>query len=83
MITLTIYSRPGCHLCDDMKALVERVAQASAPRPAVDVVDISSDPELEARYGVEIPVLVVNGKKAAKYRVTEDELLRILEGRAG
>jgi glutaredoxin-like protein DUF836 len=81
MISLTLYSRPGCHLCDDMKAVVERVA-GSRPS-AIEIVDISADPQLEARYGLEIPVLLVNGKKAAKYRVTEEELMRILEARAG
>jgi len=81
MIALTLYSRPGCHLCDEMKAIVERVARTSTPVPTIEIIDISSDPELEALYGLEIPVLLVNGKKAAKYRVTEDELLRILKGR--
>jgi len=83
MIALTLYSRPGCHLCDDMKAIVERVARTSTPSPAIEVVDISGDPELESRYGLEIPVLLVNGKKAAKYRVTEEELRRVLGTRAG
>jgi len=78
-VILTIYSRPGCHLCDEMKAAVARVAR-TIPL-ALEDIDISTDPALEARYGVEIPVLMVDGKKAAKYRVTEDELLRILEGR--
>jgi glutaredoxin len=80
MIALTLYSRPGCHLCDDMKAIVERVARTSTPVPTIEVIDISSDPELEALYGLEIPVLLVNGKKAAKYRVTEDSLRRMLSG---
>ena len=81
MISLTLYSRPGCHLCDDMKAVVERVAGS---RPiTIEIVDISADPQLEARYGLEIPVLLVDGKKAAKFRVTEEELLRIFEARAG
>jgi Glutaredoxin-like domain (DUF836) len=80
MITLTLYSRPGCHLCDDMKAVVERVARTSTPVPTIEIIDISSDPELEALYGLEIPVLLVNGKKAAKYRVTEDGLRRMLSG---
>ena len=79
MIPLTIYSRPGCHLCDEMKATVARVAR-TIPLSLEDI-DISTDPTLEAQYGVEIPVLLVDGKKAAKYRVTEDELLRILQGR--
>ena len=80
MIALTLYSRPGCHLCDDMKAVVERVARTSTPVPTIEIIDISSDPELEALYGLEIPVLLVNGKKAAKYRVTEDGLRRMLSG---
>jgi glutaredoxin len=80
MIALTLYSRPGCHLCDDMKAIVERVARTSTRPVTIEVIDISSDAELESRYGLEIPVLLVNGKKAAKYRVTEEELLRILKG---
>ena len=80
MIALTLYSRPGCHLCDDMKAVVERVARTSTPVPTIEIIDISSDPELEALYGLEIPVLLVNGKKAAKYRVTEDALRRMLSG---
>ena len=85
MIALTLYSRPGCHLCDDMKAVVARILDELAHAPAhtaqrveVQEVDISRDPELEARFGLEIPVLLVNGKKAAKYRVTEDELRRRL-----
>jgi hypothetical protein len=81
MIALTLYSRPGCHLCDDMKAIVGRVARTTTPKPTIEVIDISSDAELESRYGLEIPVLLVNGKKAAKYRVTEEELRRILKGR--
>ena len=81
VIVLTIYSRPGCHLCDEMKAVVQRAAR-SAPM-TVEEIDISLDTELDERYGLEIPVLMVNGKKAAKYRVTEEELVRILRERAG
>ncbi len=81
-LKLTIYSRPGCHLCDEMTAIVQRVAR-SAPGPIrIEEIDISTDPDLEARYGVEIPVLFVDGKKAAKYRVTEEELTRILRDRS-
>ena len=85
MIALTLYSRPGCHLCDDMKAIVARVVRdmggpaAQPERPiTLEEVDISKDPELESRYGLEIPVRLVNGKKAATYRLTEGELRRRL-----
>jgi len=80
VIVLTIYSRPECHLCDDMKAIVRRVA-AGADQGGTTLVeiDISGNGELEARYGLEVPVLLVNGKKTAKYRVTEEELMKRLE----
>ena len=78
VIALTIYSRPGCHLCTDMKRTVERIV-GSMDRPArIEEINIANDPELEARYGLEIPVLLVNGRKAAKYRVTEEALQRLL-----
>ena len=80
-MTVTLYSRPGCHLCDEMKAIVRRVAQAEQPPVAIEEIDISTDPELEARYGLEIPVLLVDGRKAAKYRVTDAELTRMLAAR--
>jgi glutaredoxin len=80
VIVLTIYSRPECHLCDDMKAIVRRVAAGQDKEGTTLVeIDISGNGELEARYGLEVPVLLVNGKKAAKYRITEQELKKRLE----
>ncbi len=78
---LTLYSRPGCHLCDVMKAIVRRVAQAQEPPVTIEEIDISTDPGLEARFGLEIPVLLVDGRKAAKFRVTDAELMRMLAAR--
>ena len=79
MTLLTLYSRPGCHLCDAMKTLVQRVARSSAAPIRIEEIDISTDPDLEARYGVEIPVLLIDGRRAAKYRVTEEALSRLLQ----
>ncbi|MGH9139868.1 MAG: glutaredoxin family protein [Vicinamibacterales bacterium] len=81
-MTLTLYSRPGCHLCDEMKAVVQRVATTMAWPVTVEEIDISTDAGLETLYGPEIPVLLVDGRKVAKYRVAEGELRRILEDRA-
>ena len=83
MIALTLYSRPGCHLCDEMKAVIARVVGEQAVDITLEEVDISTDAELESRYGTEIPVLLVNGRKVAKYRVTEGELARMLAGSSG
>jgi glutaredoxin len=82
VIALTIYSRPGCHLCDEMKTAVDRVVRAIQTPVAIEEIDISADPDLEARYGLEIPVLLVDGKKVAKYRISEQELTRLLRDRS-
>ena len=79
MIRVSIYSRPGCHLCDEMKAVAERVARM-VPL-TLEEIDVSADAELEKRYGLEVPVLMIEGRKAAKYRVTDTELIRMLRAR--
>ena len=61
-----------------MKAVVERVVRSAAQPLTIEEIDISTDPALEARYGVEIPVLMIDGKKVAKYSVTEEALTRWL-----
>ena len=63
-----------------MKAVVHRVAR-HAPI-ALTEIDITGDRALEARYGTEIPVLLIDGKKVAKYRVTEESLVRMVAGKA-
>ena len=82
---LTIYSKPGCHLCDEMKSTVRRVlsTRPAEPTPSFDEIDISGDPVLIEQYGLEIPVLLIDGKKAAKYRVSEQELTQMLDRRRG
>ena len=82
MIALTIYTRPGCHLCDDMKATIKRVAQALPEPLTLEEIDISSDPDLEQCYGEQIPVLFLGGKKIAKYRIAEGDLARFLNQEA-
>lgn len=66
---LLIYTKTGCHLCEEMKAILEHV-RSDVPFE-LNEVDVTSDPELEARFGQEIPVLFVNGRKAFKFRTTE------------
>jgi hypothetical protein len=65
-----------------MKAIVSRTIQHAVTPITLEEVDISTDPNLERLYGTEIPVLMVNGKKIAKYRVTEGELRRRLDDRS-
>jgi hypothetical protein len=80
-LRLTLYSKPGCHLCDEMKAVIRRVID-DKPEVSIDEIDISGDAMLTDRYGVEIPVLAIDGRKVAKYRITERELRRMVEARS-
>jgi glutaredoxin len=67
--TLTLYGKPGCHLCDDARAAVER---ASAGRDvALEEVDITLDPVLHRRYRERIPVLEIDGEEAFELFVDE------------
>jgi glutaredoxin len=73
-VQVVVYGAPGCHLCDEAKMLLRR----ERGRLGFDLVevDISGDPELEACYRKQIPVVTVDGRKAFKYRVEPVELER-------
>ncbi len=73
---VVVLSRAGCCLCDDVLAAVEE-ARRTLPF-AYTVVDVDGDPDLAARHGHEVPVVLVDGRKAFKYRVTSRQLLRRL-----
>ena len=62
-----------------MKAIVHRLVPDFEFR--LDEVDISTDAALDARYGLEIPVLMIDGTKVAKYRITEAELRKAIGAR--
>ena len=67
MIRLTLYGRSDCHLCHEMRAVIERVV---ADLPAeLHEIDVDVDAALAARYGDEVPVLLVNGQRAFSGRV--------------
>lgn len=66
MLRLTLYTRPGCHLCETMKDVVDAVAREQPV--ALREVDISGDVELERRFGTEIPVLACGENVLARVR---------------
>ena len=69
---VVVYTRPGCHLCDDACALLERYGLAP------DRVNIDADPVLQSRYGLLIPVVEFDGKERFRGRVDEVLLQRLL-----
>ncbi len=73
-VRLTLYTKAECSLCEEM---VAAVAAVGAEMPLqVTALDIAGDPELLRRFGQEVPVLFVDGRKAFKYRVTVGSLRR-------
>lgn len=73
---MVVFSRHDCCLCDEL--LVEVEGARNVYPFELEVVDVDRDPELVARYGEEVPVIEIDGRKAFKYRVTKKELLRKL-----
>jgi hypothetical protein len=80
--TLTIYRRPGCHLCDDAEVLLrdELAIRARAGMPAVSIthVDVSADADLQARYERSIPVFAV-GDEEIRLVTSARQIRRFLE----
>lgn len=76
-LEVTLYSRPGCHLCEAAKAAIEPLlAEFSAP---LHEVNIDGDAVLTERYGWDIPVIFVGSRKAAKHRVNVKQFRRQLQ----
>jgi glutaredoxin len=76
-VTLTLYSKPGCHLCEDVRALLDELQPEFGFR--LDEIDITRDADLFARYRYDIPVLMKDGKEIARGRITDRELIAGLE----
>ena len=73
---VTLYGRPGCHLCDIARVALERVRAASPF--TLHEVDITTDDELHRRYLERIPVVCLDGEELFDYHVDEDALRRRL-----
>ena len=68
MSRLVLYGRPGCHLCDDARAVLERVGHP------FEEIDIERDDELLKRYLERIPVVALDGEELYDFFVDEDDL---------
>jgi glutaredoxin len=75
---VTLYSRPGCHLCDDARAVIAAVCDELGE--AYEEVDITTDDDLEDRYRDEIPVTLVDGRQHDFWRVDPARLRAALGG---
>ena len=72
---VTLYTRRGCHLCEDAEHIIRRVAEG---RAEVELIDIDADPSITDRYTVRVPVVAVDGVEIAEYEVDEVMLIAAL-----
>ena len=71
-VRMTLYSRPGCHLCEEMREVAVAVAREAGV--VFEEMDVDADPALAVRYDLEVPVLCLDGVKAFSIRVTAERL---------
>lgn len=74
---VTLYGRPGCHLCDDARAIIEEIC-AELGESYVEI-SIDDDPDLADRFAEEIPVTFVDGRQHDFWRVSPERLRRALQ----
>jgi hypothetical protein len=81
MIELTLYHRPGCHLCDEMRDALRDVLGEYPPAIShrLREIDIDRDPLLRARYGVLIPVLCLGEREICHYHLDPSALKQALK----
>ena len=75
-LNVRLYTRRGCHLCDDVHSLIEAVRDEF--EFALQIIDIDSDPILQSDFGCSIPVVTINGGNRVALRVNEERLRRAL-----
>jgi glutaredoxin len=71
---VVLYTRPGCHLCDEAKAAM--AAANCSDAYTLEEVNIDNDPGLRAKYRYDIPVVTINGVEAFRHRVSSEEFRR-------
>lgn len=77
MVELTFLTRIDCHLC---AAALQTVTEVAAGRDViVTEIDIDSDDDLAARYGWDVPVVLLNGRQHSFHRVDKDRLSKTLD----
>ena len=74
---LTVVHRHDCELCDEMLSELQVLARTTT-LPPIEVVDVDSDPVLQRRHGLDVPVLLLDGSVVCRHRLDAAELKRLL-----
>jgi glutaredoxin len=78
---VTLYTRPGCHLCDEAKSAIAPLLREFGA--TLREVNVDADAVLKERYGWDVPVIFIGSKKAAKHRVDLEQFRRQLQDAGG
>jgi Glutaredoxin-like domain (DUF836) len=80
MPLLRLITRAECELCERMREELDRLGRGTR-LPELQLVDVDSDPELVRRYGLHVPVLLLDDTLVCRHRLDGEELLRLLRPR--
>ena len=78
-VRVTLYSKPGCHLCEDVRAVLDDLKDSH--HFEIEEIDITRDQVLFDRYCYEIPILLYDGEEVGRGRISEQDVLTALESR--
>lgn len=79
MFKIELVTREGCHLCDEMAAVLDEVLPSFGL--SYTLRDVDAEPELRTRFTDVVPVLLRDGQPVAKVRTDRRTLVRLIEGR--
>ena len=77
---LTLLTRPDCGLCEEFLLELQSLGQQMS-LPEIALLDVDSDPVLARKYGLDIPVLLLDGVSVCRHRLDRGELIRLLRPR--
>lgn len=77
MIDVVLYSRRGCHLCEEMRNVILSL-QGEFPISLIEI-DIDKDHSLKKKYGLRVPVIAINGKVVFESKIDMDQLKDYLQ----
>lgn len=81
MIAFTVYSRIGCHLCEDLQQQLLQLQQAHNFK--IKEVDVDSSPQLIEQYGSQVPVVTCNDEQICHYFLDQAAILQVLRVNSG
>ncbi|RMG59153.1 MAG: glutaredoxin family protein [Gammaproteobacteria bacterium] len=75
---LQLFSRRGCHLCEDFERALQAWLEVHAPGLALEVIDIDGDEDLRKRYNADVPLLMLGDRLVLQYFFESDRMAQVV-----